>query len=107
MKKLSLYIIFALSIGLIGCATRGTYTTLASTELAVKSSYDGYLDSVIKGESRTNEVPVIAKSFDAFQAGFRVAVDKASGDKNAPVTADVSTLAATVLQAIVTAKGIK
>lgn len=92
---------------LIGCATRGTYTTLASTEQAVKMSYDGYVDSVIRGETRTNEMPVIAKSFDAFQASFQVAVDKASGNTNAPITGDLSTAAANILRAITTAKGIK
>lgn len=90
-----------------GCATRGTYTTLASTEQAVKLSYDGYVDSVIRGESRTNELPTIAKSFDAFQASFQVAVDKASGDTNAPITGDLSAAAASILRAITSVKGIK
>jgi len=91
----------------LGCATRGTYTTLASTEQAVKLSYDGYVDSVISGKSRTNDLPVIAKSFDAFQASFAVAVDKASGDTNAPITGDLSVAAANLLKAITTATGVK
>lgn len=88
----------------LGCAGRGTYTTLASTEKAVVLSYDGYVDSVIKGQTRTNELPVIAKSFDLFQAEFRTAVDAASGNTNGPVTGDLSTKAANLIQQITTAK---
>lgn len=101
-------IAFVLAIVLLylalGCAGRGAYTTLASTEKAVVLSYDGYVDSVIKGQTRTNELPVIAKSFDMFQAAFRTAVDAASGNTNAPVTGDLSTKAANLIQQITTAK---
>ena len=99
---------FVLALALLylalGCAGRGTYTTLASTEKAVVMSYDGYVDSVIKGQTRTNELPVIAKSFDMFQAAFRTAVDAASGNTNGPVTGDLSTKAANLIQQITTAK---
>src|SRR5215467_7279658 len=45
----------------LGCAgNRAAYTTLASTELAAKSSYDGYIDSVIGGQTRTNDMPIVA-----------------------------------------------
>lgn len=89
-----------IGLGMTCAGGRGTYTTLAASEQAVKSSYDGYLDSVIKGQTSTNDLPIIAKSFDAFQASFRVAVDRASGDTNAPVTGDLSAAAATLLDAI-------
>lgn len=92
---------------LTGCATRGTYNTLAATEQAVRMSYDGYIDSVIHGQTRTNDLPIVAKSFDAFQASFAVAVDKASGDTNAPVTGDLSATAASLIKAITAAKGVK
>lgn len=92
---------------LAGCATRGTYNTLAATEQAVRLSYDGYIDSVIHGQTRTNDLPIVAKSFDAFQASFAVAVDKASGDTNAPVTGDLSAAAASLIKAITSAKGLR
>jgi len=91
----------------LSCATRGTYTTLAATEQAVRLSYDGYIDSVIQGQTRTNDLPTVAKSFEAFQASFRVAVDKASGDTNAPITGDLSAAAASLIKALTTAKALK
>jgi len=90
----------------LGCQSgRGTYTTLASTEQAVVLSYDGYLDSVIRGETKTNDLPLVAKSFDAFQASMRLAVDRASGNTNAPITGDLSTAAANLIQQIQKSKG--
>lgn len=93
-----------IGLGMTCSGGRGTYTTLASTEQAVVKSYDGYVDQVISGKSRTNELPIVAKSFDAFQASFRVAVDKASGDTNALITGDLSVAAAALLKAITTAE---
>lgn len=86
---------------------RGTYTSLASTEQAVVQAYRGYTDSVIKGETRTNDLPMVAQSFNAFQASFRAAVSSASGDTNAPVSSDVATAASSIIQAIHTAQGKK
>lgn len=108
----SLFEMLAIALGialiwlaLSGCVSgRNTYTTLASTEKAVVLSYEGYLDSVIKGQTRTNELPIVAKSFDVFQAEFRVAVDAASGNTNGPVTGDLSTKAANLIQQITNAK---
>lgn len=95
---------------LFGCGTpqgRTTYTTLASTELAAKSSYDGYLDSVLQGQTRTNEVPLIAATFNEFQAAMAIAVTAASGDTNALVTADIAAKSAKLIQQINAAKGKK
>lgn len=95
----------------MGCDTTGarrtTYTTLASTELAAKSSYDGYLDSVLSGKTRTNDVPIISASFDEFQSVMKIAVNAASGNTNALVTADVSRASAKLLQQINAVKGKK
>lgn len=91
----------------VGCATRTTYTTLAATEKAVVSAYDGYLDSVIKGQTRTNEVPVITGSFNTFQATMRTAVDAASGNTGAPVSGDVASAAANFIQTVTNTKGKK
>lgn len=96
-----------LTVVLIGCATRGTYTTLASTEQAVVLAYDGYVDSVIKGQTRTNDLPIVARSFDTFQSAMRVAIDKASGNTNALVTGDLSTAAANLITTINNSKGKK
>lgn len=92
-----------------GCAGAGrtAYTTLASTELAVKSSYDGYLDSVLQGQTRTNEVPIISAGFDEFQSLMRVAIDRASGNTNALVTSDIAASSSALLQKIAKEKGVK
>lgn len=92
------FVIFVLSI--LGCQTRGTYTTLASTEQAVVMAYDGYVDSVIRKETRTNDLPIVARSFDTFQASMRIAVERASGNTNAPVTGDLGAAAANLIQTI-------
>lgn len=93
----------------LGCGTPGrtTYTTLASTEMAAKSSYDGYLDSVLSGQTRTNEVPLVSASFDEFQAAMRIAVSAASGNTNALVTSDVAAASAKLLKQINAVKGKK
>lgn len=104
LKHLPSLLLLCAVIGLGMTCQRGTYTTLASTERAVVLAYDGYVDSVISGQTRTNELPTIAKSFDLFQAAFRTTVDAASGNTNAPVTGDLSTKAAALIQQITTAK---
>lgn len=96
-----------IGLGMTCSGGRGTYTTLASTEQAVVLSYDGYVDSVIKGQTRTNDLPTIGASFNAFQASFKAAVDAAAGNSNSVVTADVANAAATIIKAITTAEGIK
>jgi hypothetical protein len=96
-----------LAFVLVACATRGVYNSLASTQQGVRLAYDGYVDSVIHGQTRTNDLPVLAKSFNAFQATWGAAVDLASGNSNAPVTADVAASASNILAAIAKAKGLK
>lgn len=94
----------------IGCTTdqqRTAYTTLASSELAAKSSYDGYLDSVLSGQSRTNEVPLVSAAFNEFQAAMTIAVSAASGNTNALVTAGVAEASAKLFNLINSAKGKK
>lgn len=96
-----------IGLGMTCSRGRGTYTTLASTEQAAVLAYDGYLDSVIKGQTRTNDLPIVSHSFDAFQALMRAAVDKASGNTNAPVTGDVSTSLANLINTINNSKAKK
>lgn len=106
-----LAIILALTLlAMSGCTTsqqRTAYTTLASTELAAKSSYDGYLDSVLSGQSRTNEVPLVSAAFNELQAAMAIAVNAASGNTNAFVTAPVAEASAKLFNAINAAKGKK
>lgn len=96
-----------IGLGMTCSGGRTTYTTLAATEKAVTESYDGYVDSVIKGQTRTNDLPIIARSFDTFQASMKLAVDKASGNTSAPVTGDLGTAAANLITAINNSKGKK
>lgn len=102
----TLILLFLLCVAL-SCATRGTYNTIAATHAAVKSSYDGYMDSVIRGETRTNDVPIISKGFNLFLSAERVAIDAAQGNTNGPVTADMAAKAGALITDINTKKGLK
>ena len=91
----------------LSCATRGTYTTLAATDRATTLAYDGYLDSVIRGETRTNNLPIIAKSFDAIKAAERTAIDRAGGNTNAVVSGDLGSAVAAFITQVSKEKGTK
>jgi hypothetical protein len=104
MKLFLLSVLLSLSL-LVGCATRGTYTTLAASEKAAVTSYDAYMDGVIAGRTPTNNVPAVSQAFNLFQLSVRTAVDAAQGNTNAPVTPQVTSAKANLDQVISTSKG--
>lgn len=80
------------------------YKTIGSMETTVLAGYDAYIAGVLKGQFRTNDVPIVSKSFNAFQAAATIAVTLASGSTNAPPTADLILDAANLTAAITAAE---
>jgi hypothetical protein len=102
--------IIVLLFAVFGCGTTGdrtTYTTIAATDRAVTLSYDGYVDSVISGQSKTNDLPAISEGFNLFKAAERTAIDAAQGNSGAPPSPEMSRQAGALLQRITNAKGKK
>lgn len=93
---------------LIGCTTSQielAYKTLYSTEHTVISAYDGYLDTVVKGQTSTNSVPTISKAYNTFQASYIIALDAAQYNTNALAPSALVQEANDVVGLIITAKG--
>ncbi len=70
-----------------GCSTtqqRASYNTLYSVGQSVNTAYKNYIDLVIQGAVKTNNVPAISKAYNAFQAEFLVAVEIMALTTNAP-----------------------
>lgn len=80
------------------------YKTIGTMETTVTAGYDAYISGVIKGQWRTNEVPLVSKAFNTFQAAATVAITLASGSTNAPPTADLILDAANLTAAITVAE---
>lgn len=90
---------------ILGCASRGTYTTLAASEQAAVSSYSAYVDGVIAGRTPTNNVPAVSQAFNLFQLSMRTAVDAAQGNTNAPATPPVISAQSNLTAIISISKG--
>lgn len=90
-SKLPLVLLIgALALGgpvvLAGCVTQQqtiAYKTLFSVEKLTSGAYDGYIDSVIAGQSTTNGVPRVSKAFNKFQGSFAIALDAVQFNTNA------------------------
>lgn len=88
---LNVWLLSLILVAVIACnSPRAKFNTIATLQAAGKSAFDGYVDGVIRGNIRTNELPAIGETYDAFQASVRVAIIKASGDSNAPVSPDLT-----------------
>jgi hypothetical protein len=77
-----------------GCTTaqqQTTYNSLFTVEHTVVSTYDGYLDLVIKGSVSTNGLPSVSKSYNTFQGAYLVALDAAQFNTNALAPANLIT----------------
>lgn len=113
MKRLAVpFLLFLLAIGLCslpqGCTTTQqttAYKTLYSLESSTTATYQGYLDLVIKGTVATNDVPKVAKAYNAFHAGALVALDAVAYNTNALAPANLVIEAQDVVNLINTAKG--
>ncbi len=93
-----------LVIAFLGCATKGAYNTLYSTERTTMAAYDGYLAAVVEGKAKTNGVPKVSADYDQFQIGMRVAIEAAQMDKTQLTPSNVLHLAEVVLHSILEAK---
>lgn len=102
MKK----ILSALAVAiLVGCATNKTFQTLSATEQAVDIGYRAYMDLVIQGKLKTNNVPVIAHAYNDFQATMKAAVLLSQSNTNAPASQSVLDAASDILVTIAKEEG--
>jgi hypothetical protein len=108
LKRASLLLVPLLSLFLFveACATheRAAYNTLYGLEESVTSAYDSYLYGVIRGQFKTNDVPVVSQNYDRFQIGMRVAVVAAQVNPTNVIPHDVIQLGNIVLHSIAEAK---
>lgn len=97
-----------LALSPIGCSTsaqRITYNTLASVGATANSAYSAYLDLVVKGSVKTNDVPKVSAAYNTFEMAFAAAISAAQFNPTNPAPANVTDLANNLLSAISAAKG--
>lgn len=113
MKKIPIVIGLCLALIALPAMTckpsqqKTTYNTLASVQLTTQAAYNGYLDLVVQGQVRTNEVPMVSQDYTLFMTVWAATVQIASEGTNAPTTAPVAAAAAKVITDITLAKGSK
>ena len=93
---------------LVGCTTNQqtiAYKSLYTVEKVTTGAYDGYLDSIIVGQTTTNSLPRVSSAFNKFQASFVVALDAVQFNTNAPAPASLVVESQDVLNLIVQLKG--
>lgn len=108
MKKLLL----SLSIGilLIGCTTSQqttTFNTITSLEQTTHAAYAGYLNLVLSGNVRTNDVPQVSKIYNDFQAAAALAITLNQANTNALAPSNLVDESVAVINLINTVKGVK
>ena len=81
---------------------RITYNTLATVGSAVNTAYAAYLDQVVAGKATYSVA--LANDYNKFQALFNTAVQAASMNLAAPASADLQSLAASIVSTIGTLK---
>lgn len=90
-----------------GCSTsaqRTTVNTLFSVGQTADSAYKSYLDLVVSGQLKTNDVPEISRRYQQFQQVFSAAITASALSSNSPPSPMVSAAAAQLTQAITIAK---
>lgn len=101
------------TVSLVGCGGCTTsqqttaFNTLYTVEHTTVAAYDGYLTSVIKGTTATNDLPKVSKAFNTFQKSFLVALDAAQFNTNALAPASLVTESQDLLNLLTTVKGKK
>lgn len=90
---------------LIGCATNRTFQTLSATEQAVDIGYRAYIDLVIQGKVKTNNVPIVAHAYNDFQAAMKAAVLLSQSNTNAPASQSILDAASNILVTIAKEEG--
>lgn len=90
-----------------GCSTsqqRITVNTLKSVADTTDAAVKTYLDQVVAGKIKTNDVPSVMARYSEFQAAFNIALIAATLNTNAPPTPEVIANSANVKSAIAVAK---
>jgi hypothetical protein len=70
----------------VGCVTtpkQAAFNSLYSVEKLTTGAYDGYIDSVLNGQSTTNGVPRVSSAYNKFQSSFVIALDAVQFNTNA------------------------
>lgn len=117
-KQISRFVLaFFLSWGILvfvppalnGCAKPGVHrqavNTLFTTGYTVDTAYKSYLDLVVRGELKTNDVPRVSRAYMDFQKAFAVAVELAAMNTNAPPSSALLAEQAKALSVINSAGG--
>lgn len=91
----------------IGCSTTTAYKTIATTEAAVSSANSAYLDSVVTGQTRTNDVPRVEQAFNSTQMALHAAAAIASGGSGASTPPAVAAQASDFQNLVNSVKGVK
>lgn len=109
MRTRNAVIAIALAVLVVGCATAGRtyYNTLASIQVATTGAFNGYIDLVVKGQVKTNDVPLISRDYNLFQTVWGGAVAVAQFQTNAIAPSAVTDAAAVVVNDITAAKAAK
>lgn len=116
MKKILTILFFASALAATplllttGCNTSQqtlAYKSIYTVQKVTVGAYDGYLDQVINGTARTNEVPRVSKAFNHFQASFLVALDAVQFNTNALAPASLVLESQDIINLITQIKGNK
>lgn len=90
-----------------GCSTsqqRTAVNTLRSTAEVTDAAFKAYLDGVLAGTIKTNDVPKVAAAYSTFQLAWNAALVAATMNQNAVPTPDVANAASQVKLHIQAAK---
>lgn len=83
---------------------RTAVNTLSSVGQATDAAIKAYLDQVVAGQVKTNDVPSVMARYSEFQAAYNLALIAATLNTNAPPTPEVTANSANVKSAIAVAK---
>lgn len=91
--------------GIIGCATSPAYKSLFAVGHAVDTSVTVYFDLVVKGVVPTNDVPKVARAYNAFQLVYSNAVVLMKFNSKAPPDTNIIARAGEMLSIVARAQG--
>lgn len=107
--KLFIAVMAAIALlGLVACTTtqqRASFNTIYSLQQATTAAFNGYLDSVIAGKTKTNSVPAISKKYNEFNAAALLALNIVEMNTNAVAPPSLVILSGDVINLITTLKG--
>jgi hypothetical protein len=89
---------------MVGCAIQShqkvEFNTLYSVEKATTGAYDGYIETVLSGQSTTNGVPRVSSAYNKFQVSLVIALDAVQFNTNALAPASLVTESGDVINLI-------